>query len=66
MIYRVLLILFLISSQVLLSNAQEVWTDKNRILPDILRQVPVALYIQHSPNPNYPEINNTGQNKNMN
>lgn len=43
--------------------SQEAWSDKTRILPDILRKVPVALFIQHSPNPNYPEVNNTGKNK---
>jgi len=32
------------------------WTDKTRILPDELRKIPVAIYIVHSPNPNYPEI----------
>lgn len=36
---------------------QEAWTDKSRILPDALRKIPVAIYISHSPNPNYPEVN---------
>ena len=31
------------------------WTDHTRVLPDKLRQVPVALTLWHSPNPNYPE-----------
>ena len=31
------------------------WTDKTRVLPDVLRKVPEALFIKHSPNPNYPE-----------
>lgn len=31
------------------------WTDKTRVLPDELCKVPVALYIIHGPNPNYPE-----------
>lgn len=43
--------------------AQDAWTDKTRALPDKLRKVPVALYIRHTPNPNYPEPNNTGDNK---
>ncbi len=32
------------------------WTDKTRVLPDDLRQVPVAIYVMHGPNPNYPEL----------
>lgn len=31
------------------------WTDKTRVLPDKLREVPVSIYIMHDPNPNYPE-----------
>lgn len=65
MILRLILILSLISTQGISCKAQEAWTDKTRILPDKLRQVPVALYIQHSPNPNYPETNDTGRNKKM-
>lgn len=37
------------------AHSQESWSDKTRVLPDELRKVPVALYIMHSPNPNYPE-----------
>lgn len=43
-------------------SAQEAWPDKTRVLPQLLRKVPVAIYIQHGPNPNYPELNNTGRN----
>lgn len=32
------------------------WSDKTRVLPDELRKVPVSIYIQHNPNPNYPEV----------
>jgi len=63
MFFRLLLVFSLISTQAFVSHAQEAWTDKTRILPDLLRQVPVALYIQHSPNPNYPVPNDTGSNK---
>ena len=41
-------------------NAQD-WTNKNRTLPDELRKVPVAIYIQHNPNPNYPELASEGE-----
>ena len=36
-------------------SAQD-WSDKTRVLPDELRKVPIALYIIHVPNPNYPEL----------
>lgn len=65
MILRFILMLSFISTIGTGCQAQEAWTDKTRILPDLLRQVPVALFIQHSPNPNYPEINDTGKNKKM-
>lgn len=65
MVFRILMTLSLICAFGSVSTAQEAWTDKTRILPDLLRQVPVALYIQHSPNPNYPEINETGSNKKL-
>ncbi len=38
---------------------QNAWSDKTRILPDTLRRVPVGITLYHSPNPNYPEINDT-------
>lgn len=41
------------------SFAQNDWTDKKRALPDLLRKVPVACYIKHAPNPNYPELNDS-------
>lgn len=31
------------------------WSNKSRVLPDVLRKVPEALFIKHNPNPNYPE-----------
>lgn len=40
-----------------LCSCQQAWTDKNRILPDDLRQVPVSILLIHSPNPNFPEYN---------
>lgn len=36
-------------------RAQNPWPDKTRVLPALLRQVPVGLTIWHTPNPNYPE-----------
>lgn len=63
MLVRILLVFSLVSSQGFILHAQEAWADKTRILPDLLRQVPVGLYIQHSPNPNYPERNDTGINE---
>ena len=63
MISRVLLAFLLINMLTSKVYTQEAWTDKTRILPDLLRQVPVALYIQHSPNPNFPEINDTKNKK---
>ena len=58
---RLLLVLLLGLAPVLI--AQEAWTDKSRALPDKLRKVPELMYIRHTPNPNYPEPNNTGTNK---
>jgi hypothetical protein len=55
--------LLFISTIVLICNtlafSQTGWTDKTRVLPDTLRQVPVGLTIFHTPNPNYPVINDT-------
>ncbi len=39
------------------ANAQDCWTNKNRILPDTLRLIPTELIVYHSPNPNYPILN---------
>ena len=44
-------------------GAQEACPDKSRVLPAALRKIPVAVFITHSPNPNYPELNTTGRNK---
>ena len=41
----------------LFCSAQDAWTDKTRVLPDKLREVPESILIRHSPNPNYPEEN---------
>ncbi len=37
--------------------AQDVWTDRARLLPDRLRNIPSGIQIWHSPTPVYPEIN---------
>ncbi|MET1260251.1 hypothetical protein ABV409_12960 [Flagellimonas sp. DF-77] len=34
---------------------QQAWTDRNRIYPDKLKQLPVALTLYHTPNPDHPE-----------
>ena len=39
--------------------AQNGWKDKTRILPDELREIPVEIFISHSPNPNYPILNDS-------
>ena len=57
MIYRIIPLLLLLTGCELTS--QDSWPDKTRVLPEELRKVPVALYIQHGPNPNYPELNDT-------
>ncbi|MGF1925990.1 MAG: hypothetical protein ACQUHE_17580, partial [Bacteroidia bacterium] len=36
---------------------QEVWSDRSRILPDQLRNLPTAIRLSHSPTPVYPEVN---------
>ena len=61
MIHRYVFYFFLLAG--CQTQAQEAWTDRTRVLPDLLRKVPVALYIQHTPNPNYPELNDTGDQK---
>lgn len=45
------------------SFAQKGWTDQTRILPDTLRRVPVGIFVYHTPNPNYPVLNDTQDNK---
>jgi hypothetical protein len=50
-------ILLLVVSSLL---AQSDWTNKNRALPDKLRELPVGVLMWHDPNPCYPvKINNT-------
>ena len=51
------LMIFLLGQNLL--SAQTGWTDKTRILPDTLRNVPVGITLYHSPNPNYPVPNKT-------
>ncbi|MEM6806098.1 MAG: hypothetical protein AAF696_32170 [Bacteroidota bacterium] len=55
---------FFVAFFILLSpqlRAQEqAWTDKTRVLPDVLREVPEEIFIKHSPNPNYPEPSTPG------
>jgi hypothetical protein len=59
------LIFSIVLLNITICNAQKGWTDKTRILPDSLRLITANITIYHSPNPNYPEINDTvGENKN--
>ena len=37
--------------------AQTGWTNKNRIMPDKLRELPVGINMWHDPNPCYPRSN---------
>ncbi|MCW3464917.1 hypothetical protein [Chitinophaga nivalis] len=37
--------------------AQVSWTDRSRILPDDLRNIPTAILLYHSPTPVYPMLN---------
>ena len=39
--------------------AQNEWKDKTRILPEELRNIPVGIFLSHSPNPNYPILNDS-------
>ncbi len=57
------IILFLFILLSVTGYTQDVWTNKSRALPDDLRKVPVAIYLMHSPNPNFPELNTTGTHK---
>ncbi|MEM1324721.1 MAG: hypothetical protein AAGI23_02145 [Bacteroidota bacterium] len=52
---RQFLFLFLILTSCQAYSQDEAWTDKTRVLPDALRKVPEAIFIRHTPNPNYPE-----------
>ncbi len=36
--------------------AQTDWTNKRRVLPDKLRDLPVGVLLWHDPNPRYPEL----------
>jgi hypothetical protein len=51
---------FLIVAISLMSSlgfSQSIWSNKSRILPDKLREVPVGIIMFHTNNPNYPELN---------
>ena len=61
--YQIFITLILFGINIV--SGQEAWTNKSRILPDRLRKIPVEIFIQHSPNPNYPEINDTEKNENL-
>lgn len=37
-------------------NAQSGWTNKSRLMPDKLRELPVGILMSHDPNPCYPEL----------
>ena len=52
---RHLLLLIPILFPLLLSA--QTWTDRSRIYPDKLRDIPTAMVLYHSPTPNYPELN---------
>ncbi|PJJ84969.1 hypothetical protein [Mucilaginibacter auburnensis] len=39
-----------------LTNAQSVWSNKSRVLPDKLQELPVGVLLWHNPNPCYPEL----------
>lgn len=47
-----IIILFLKFSPAL--YAQSAWTDKNRLMPDKLRNLPVGIIVTHDPNPCFP------------
>lgn len=57
-LYHILVMTFITFS----SCVQGQWTNKSRILPDELRKVPVAIFITHTPNPNYPELTTPNDN----
>lgn len=53
MIRRTLLIIFcLLAHRV---AAQQVWSDRSRLLPDQLRGIPTGIGLMHDPTPVYPE-----------
>ncbi len=56
--YRLGLLIFIYLVIVASSSAyaQEAWTNKSRILPDKLRLISTTITLQHSPNPNFPEL----------
>ncbi len=55
---RTLFLLALFSLMVPFAQAQfSDWSDTDRIMPDALRNYPVGLTMYHSPNPNYPVLN---------
>lgn len=50
------LIIALLLSSFTCLKAQTVWTNKSRLLPDQLRELPVGIIMSHDPNPCYPEL----------
>ncbi|MEO0898813.1 MAG: hypothetical protein AAFY71_20540 [Bacteroidota bacterium] len=52
---RTFVISLLLISGFQLWSQDQAWTNKKRVLPDVLRKVPEAILIRHLPNPNYPE-----------
>lgn len=51
---KLLYIFFVLS---LSANAQQIWTDHSRLLPDALRGIPTGIELWHNPTPVYPELN---------
>jgi hypothetical protein len=56
---KLYLILNIALSSITICNAQKGWNDKNRILPDSLRLITASITVYHSPNSNYPILNDT-------
>lgn len=56
---RNIFVVLLLVGTTISALAQTGWTDRTRVLPDTLRKVPVGITLYHSPNPNYPVLNDT-------
>lgn len=50
----VLTLLYLLSNN---TFSQTAWSDQTRVLPDKLRNIETGIRLEHSPSPNYPEMN---------
>ncbi len=48
------LTIYLFLSLAFSAGAQGIWSDRARLLPDKLRQLPVGIFMSHDPNPCYP------------